>query len=407
MARGFIKPDGSNPYGLRITEYHRRLAAVKPEEVEYWAGPGLEQAKDVFSNISQNTVLTENGRTYRGGQNPFIFSTSLKTDAALKSGIPELEKFNQIVHYQAPSDSSGIEGCNTCGFETGGCSSACFAHGGQMGLAQGRVAQLSRTQMGFENPAMFLGLGLSEIRGHVKRSLKQGLTPVYRWGGTNEDLLHLMEAGQPFAETGALSTVYTKAQARDLVDPKQLIENPYPKTHTLVQSVTEHTTIPRMLQASQDQGMALAVPTTRAPHARYTPVARMVDKQGRRADFPALLTPSTLDAGGHGESLGDTSDARHMDRALSGIEGGVLWLGGKRSRYVDAQGINRHEVIGKPFIREVDPSRQIISFQERGIWRPTEEEIDTAVAEGTAERVSSRPTPVSIRPSRSGAFRGE
>ncbi len=404
MARKYIGPGGKNPWGLRITPFHQRLAAVTPEEVTYWAGPGLEEAQAAFSKISTETMIEHNGKIYKGGEKPFIFSKSLKTEAGAASGIPELQGYSQIVHYQRPSTSSGIEGCNTCGFETAGCSSACFAHGGQMGLPQGLVAQLSRTKMAFQNAAQFLGLGYREIADHADDAIEKGLIPIHRWGGTSEGLVHLIKANEALRDLPSHEVVYSKAQSRDVVPKDKLITNPDPDKLTLVTSVTENTTIPRMKQASEEQGQALAVPTTRAPHSRYPAIARMVDRQGRRADFPSLLVPSTINERGFGESLGDASDFRNLDKPLSGITGGVLYLGGKKSRFVDESGTPRHAVIGQPFIREVDPSRQIMAFQAKGIFRNTAE---SAIAEGTAEPVSSRPTPVTIRSSRSQAFRGD
>lgn len=364
----FIGKGGKNPWGLRITQFQQGLANVTPEEIEHYAGPGREEAQAIFSKISRDTVMEFGGKTYRGGKDPKFFSTSTKAAAAQTSGIPELENVYQRIHYASPSISSGIEGCNTCGFETGGCSEACFAHGGQIGLPGGVVARLARTKALFSHPAHMLGLAEAEMRDTEKSNLRRGRVSSFRFGGTSEDLIHLMKGSEVLIGNRHPSSkliVYSKAQSRDVVPEDKLI-NPNYSNVTLATSVTEHTTIPRMIQASEVQGQVLATPFRRLPHARYPEVITMVDRQGRTADFPVVREPNT------GQSLGDVSDDRSLDALLSGIRGGLLPLGGKKTYFVDETGRRTAGVRGGAFVREVDPSRQIASFQREGIWRGPE-----------------------------------
>lgn len=370
----FIGPNGKNPWGLRITNFHQGLARVTPEEVEHWAGPGLEEAKAIFSKISRDTVMEFGGKTYRGGANPRFFSTSTKAAAAQSSGIPELENVYQQIHYASPSTSSGIEGCNTCGYETSGCTDACFAHGGQLGLPSGVVARLARTKALFTHPAHMLGIAEAEMRDTERRNARRGRVSAFRFGGTSEDLIHLMKASEVLLgnrHPDSKVIVYSKAQSRDVVPTERLIFPNYGNL-TLATSVTEHTTVPRMLQASEEQGQVLATPFRRLPHARYPSAITMVDRQGRMADFATHIDPTTVDEFGHGESLGDTSDDRSLDTYLSGIRGGVLPLGGKKVYFTDESGRGTAGVRGGSFIREVNPSRQIRNFQLEGLWKGPE-----------------------------------
>lgn len=366
----YIGEGGKNPWGLRITPYQQGLADVTPEQVEHWSGPGLEEAQAKFSEVSQNTSVEHKGVIYSGGDNPYLFSKSAKTDAAKNSGIPELVAGDQVIHYQTPAASAGIAGCNTCGFETAGCSEACFAHGGQLGLPTGHVARLARTQFAFLHPDMFLGVAKAEIGGHVRRAINRGDKPIIRFGGTNEGLIHLMKSSEAImgAHPEASFIEYSKAQSRDVVPKNKLIVPNHPNL-TLATSVTENTTVPRMIQASEEQGQVLATPYFRKPHARYPESAVMVDKQGRKAEFPIQIDPSTRNSSGHGESLGDTSDDRSLDETLSGIRGGVLPLGGKKVFYTNEEGAGKAGVVGAPFIREFNPSRQASAFEQAAMAR--------------------------------------
>lgn len=363
----FIKPDGSNPWNLRLTQFHRGLAQVTPEEVEHFSGPGLEEAKQTFSDISSGiSVTTPKGTKMSGAQSPRLFtSESAKMEANRKSGIPQVERMNQITMYLEPSTSGGHEGCNTCGFETAGCSKACLAESGRLSSPASHIARTARTLMAMEHPAKFWGLMAHEINQFKQSNIKKGLGTAVRTGGTSEGLFHLMQGSEAIhGQHPDIDFIeYTKTQSRDRVgDPRLFVPRNY-RNVTPVVSVTENTTIPRLLEASQEQGLHLAVPFTRAPHSRYPEEITMVDRQGRSAAFKALLSPVT------GEALGDATDIRSKDTEITGITGGIIPLGAKKILTFDEQGRGTKGVTDTTFIREVNPSRQTAKFQRHGEWK--------------------------------------
>ena len=396
MPQYFNPRDFSNPWGLKLTRFQQGLARVTPEEVAHYSDPkgGLEEAKATFSNISQNTVLEHNGTTYRGGPNPSIFTTeSAKMAANRTSGIPRIENINQITSYLEPHNVHG-GGCNTCGYATKGCSAACLAESGRMSFPNAHVARQARTSFGFENPAMYWGVMTHEANMFHANNIQNHLETLIRTGGTHEGMFDMFQGSEAsFHPNPDIAKVeYSKTHSRGVIPRSEFYEPNHPNT-TIVTSATEETTADRVRQSSEEQGRAVAVPVSRSPKARYSTdpeshTGVFVDSSGKTVKIPPLLTSD-------GRSLGDLSDTRNTDRDLSGIEGGLLYLGGKK---VADKETGKKAVVDTTFIREVDPSRQVAKFQRHGEWK----------GEGS-EPVEPSSTPISLSPrkGRTSSFRGE
>lgn len=406
----FLDPkDGDNPWGIRITNFQLGLARVTPEEAAYYSsGKGLEEALDTFSKISQNTRMRLPDDTIiSGGDAPKLFTReSAKMAANKKSGIPEVTSSNQITMYLEPANSRGkkggindlflpndftkkvdpsgtkARGCNTCGYNTKGCTEACLAESGRMRFERAHIARRARTDLGLYFPAMFWGVMNHEIsefdkenKGIDKKTGKpRNLTTLVRTGGTHEGLFQAMQASESseLARPDIKKIEYTKVQSGDVVNPKQFYPANYPNT-TFATSVTEKTTAARMKQASEEQGQVLATPFNRAPHSRYPESITLVDPQGGRYEGPTLRAPLTATTKVRGETLGDATDDRSSDFAVTGIRGGILPLGAKAVAERDEEtGKVQMNVSDNTFIREVDPSRQIAAYQRSGQWKGEE-----------------------------------
>ena len=387
----FVNPDGSNPWGLRLTNFHRGLARVTPEEVQHYSTAGYEEAMGHFREHSR----AAGSRT----ESPYIFSKeSAKNQANKKSGIPEVEKYDMMTAYLQPSSASrehpsSIRGCNTCGFETKGCKSACFSDGGRLQFQDQQNAMQARTMFAFTHPAQFLGVAKREIDNAIKNSGKSGRRVAVRFGGTHEGLVHLMRASEaiiPDADADFIE--YTKAQSGDVVPHKQLIRPNYPNLE-IVQSITENTTARRARQASEEQGMTLAVPVRRSPKkGTYPETGTLIDRTGNQEQFRVLRDPVTR------RSQGDIHDVRSQDRAITGITGGLLYLGQKRIRQVDPEtGKNTMAPFETPFLREVNPSLQASSFMRHGIWKGGESSFDDPTPYSDTAEDGPEETPVSLR----------
>lgn len=104
-----------------------------------------------------------------------------------------------ILHL-SPSDLSGYQ---VCPFATEGCRAACLNSAGQGGTFKrngGNVAdqirdsetnkvqaaRIRRTRLFFEDREAFMALLVHEIRLCIRRSERQGLTPVFRLNGTSD-----------------------------------------------------------------------------------------------------------------------------------------------------------------------------------------------------------------------------
>lgn len=352
----YINPEGvNNPWGIRLTDFHKRLAQVTPEEVAHYSDPkgGLEEAQSTFSDISKNTTRTiKSGREMRGGGKPKLFSMdSAKLRANDVSGIPQVLNHVQMVQYLEPSDTHG-KGCNTCGYETAGCSSACLSESGQLASPAAHIAKEARTSMAWENPAQYLGLLNHGIQTFSRNAQKAGKTPVVRMGGTSESLLHLMQASEAIIAGNPETqfSEYSKVNVRDAIRPEQEVPANHPNQF-IIPSITENTTTERMRQF-RDQGRNMAVPFNRVPHSTYDPEITMVDRKNDRETFPTLASPVT------GEALGDATDIRVLDTAITGVAGGIVPLGAKSVQKTDASGKGTKKVQDTPFIREVNPDDQ-------------------------------------------------
>lgn len=387
----FIEPDGSNPWNIRVTNFHKGLARVSPEEVVHYATKGYDEARARFK---------EHSTSVGGGPKPYIFSKeSAKNQANKKSGIRQVENYNMMTAYLQPSSESSrhpsaIRGCNTCGFETKGCSAACFSDGGRLQFKDQQNAMQARTKFAWEDPAMFLGVAKREIDNAIRTSGKSGRRVAVRFGGTHEGLVHLMRASEaiiPDADADFIE--YTKAQSRDVVPKSQLIRPNYPNL-TLVQSVTEGTTARRAEQASKEQGMTLAVPVRRSPKkGTYTETGTLIDRTGNTAQFQTLLDPA-----GTRRSLGDIHDVRSQDTPITGITGGLLYLGQKRIRQTDPEtGKSTMAAEDTPFLREVNPSRQAALFQRHKQWKGGESSFDDPTPYSDTDDDGPAETSVSLR----------
>jgi hypothetical protein len=294
-----------------ISSMEARLAEVTPEEVErYSTGAGLKEAMTTFSQISRDTIgMTKAGREVRGGQNPRLLGSSTKIEHNDESGVDRVLGSRQWVSYQQPAAAAGIPGCNTCGSNTKGCTNACLAKSGQLGLASGEVAKQARTAFAWNEPAKFLGALHAEIGRREKTAINEGRIPVMRLNGTSDIGWHRLPSGMLIigSRPNTQFNEYTKFNTGDVVDEED--PNPYENYHW-IHSVTEHTTVPRIEQITST-GRNVAVPFNMKKGDPVPDTMRLGDRQGRSIELPVVKEG--------GQNAGDLHDMRHLDQKIGGI----------------------------------------------------------------------------------------
>lgn len=350
----------------------------------------LNEAYGKFVAISLGTPNPKRpGRT--GSKTPSILSTSRKFEKGLASQDPIISKVLARGMYLMPAGKFGT--CDACKDKTAGCAAACLHDSGTQDLAN----QIARTETATRHPADFIALLNNEIKSFVSEAennpIKKGgpMLPSIRLDATSElhlddsdigDLLYGGESGelQELHKTGQfaglprmLGSEYGKRYAKG---PLGIIGVPRSRQSNVVRvaSWNEGLHIDRAREIILG-GNDITGPNTGALVGR---------KQGneRVAEVPFKGGSLTLPLVNYDEH--DVTSLRKQTGAFGELSA-------------------KHPGFSK---RTEENARRAKSFL---INVPTlsAEAHAQAVAEGRAEPVFARPTPVSVRGSRSKAFRGE
>jgi hypothetical protein len=350
----------------------------------------LNDAYAQFVGLALASVNPKNPNRKRGST-PSILSSSVKFEKGRASKDPIISRVLARGMYLMPAGKMGA--CDTCKDKTAGCAAACLHDSGfqDVGL------QLARTQLAYDNPAGFVGLLQNEIVSHVSDAetnpIKKGgpLIPSIRLDGTSEMHLDDSEIGDLLygGENGEFQELHKKGQFAGL---PRLIGSEYGKRF-----------------AKNPLGM-IGVPRSRQPNVTRVPSWN----EGLHVDRAREIILGGNDITGpntaalKGRKQGDTRVAE------------VPFKGG--SLILPVTNYDEHDITG---LREQTGSFGELSVKNPGFSKRTDEnarrsksflisvptftaeEHAQAQAEGRAEPIFARPTPVSVRPSRSRAFRGD
>jgi hypothetical protein len=98
--------------------------------------------------------------------------------------------YASLVLHLAPARLSGY---NVCYWASKGCTAGCLNTAGRGGIIRAgqttnniQDARIKRTRLFFQDRPAFARLLLSEIRAHIRRAARKGLTPVVRLNGTSD-----------------------------------------------------------------------------------------------------------------------------------------------------------------------------------------------------------------------------
>ena len=108
---------------------------------------------------------------------------SISSDAKTVKG----QKFGYLtgILYLTPADGSELG--NVCPFALlAGCDKPCLNTAGRGAFSNVQIARLAKTEMWFNNRAIFFDNVCRSIRRVIKRALRLGLTPVIRLNGTSD-----------------------------------------------------------------------------------------------------------------------------------------------------------------------------------------------------------------------------
>lgn len=134
--------------------------------------------------------------TYRGMSGPALKRAHGFTSLLTPDGYnPKTKKgrargYSSAILHFAPAS---LSGWNVCKWSSAGCRGACLntaGHGGIMRRGETtnavQLARIARTTWFFTDRAAFMAQLFSEIETHVRRAIRNGLTPVVRLNGTSD-----------------------------------------------------------------------------------------------------------------------------------------------------------------------------------------------------------------------------
>lgn len=363
------------------------LKQVQPRDTEK---VDLAKAQKKFAEVVSSTENPKRPGQF-GSQTPAFLSRSIKFDKGRAGADPIISRVSARGMYLMPAGKFGA--CDTCRDKTAGCAAACLHDSGFQDLAN----QLGRTNFLRDYPVEGLALLNDEIHSHFVASennpARKGgpLLPSLRLDATGE--LHLDESdiGDLLfgGARGERQEIHTEGQFKGL---PRMVGSEYGKRH-----------------AKNPLGII------GMPQSRQSNVTRVASwNEGLHIDRAREII-----LGGN-DITGPNTGAKKARKIEGSRMAEVPFKGG--SLVLPVVDYDEHDITG---IREQTGSFGELSVKHPGFSKrsdedtrksrsflinvPTfsDEEHATAVSEGRAEPVFARPTPVSIRPSRSRAFRGE
>lgn len=360
------------------------LKQVQPRDIEKI---DLSKAQKKFAEVVSTTENPKRPGQF-GSQNPAFLSRSVKFDKGRNAEDPIISRVAARGMYLMPAGKFGA--CNTCRDKTAGCGAACLHDSGFQDLAN----QLGRTNFLQKYPAEGLALLNDEIHSHVVQSennpARKGgpLLPSIRLDATSELHLDDSDIGDVLfgGWRGERQQIHTEGQFKGL---PRMVGSEYGKRY-----------------AKNPLGR-IGTPPSR--QSNVTRVASWSDGLHVERAREIVL--------GGGDITGPNTGARKARKVEGERMAEVPFKGG--SLILPVTNYDEHDITG---IRQQTGSYGELSVKNPGFSKrsdedtrrarsflinvPTfsEKEHSEAVREGRAEPVFARPTPVSVRPSRRGAF---
>jgi hypothetical protein len=349
---------------------------------------------DAYANFVRISLSTPNpkrpGRT--GSKTPSILSQSRKFEKGRASEDPLISRFLARGVYLMPAGKHGT--CDACKDKTAGCAAACLHDSGHQDLAN----QIARTDLATRYPSQFVGLLHNEIKSFVAEAennpIRKGgpLLASLRIDGTSE--LHLDDEEVGDILYGGMHGEFQEVHK----------SGPYKGRFRLIGSEYGK-------RLAKNPLGIIGVPKSRQPNV--TRVASW--NEGLHVDRAREIIRGGNDITGPNINATKARKTEGEQRVAE-----VPFKGG--SLFLPIVNYDEHDITGA---REQTGAYGELSDKKPGFAKRTEENakrsksflisIPTfsaeahaqAVAEGRAEPLYARPTPVSIRPSRGKAFRGE
>jgi len=101
--------------------------------------------------------------------------------------------FQTYIMHLAPSTLSGY---NTCPMASEGCASACLNTAGRGRSTATQEARIRKTKWFFENRETFMAQLVKDIHAAIRKSAREGFTPVFRLNGTSDIRWENVPVGQ-------------------------------------------------------------------------------------------------------------------------------------------------------------------------------------------------------------------
>lgn len=302
-----------------------------------------------------------------------------------------------------PARSSGVmDVCGAC--SSPGCRLNCLSDTGRFSSMAAQNVQQKHTEFMREDPLHALALLRDEFAEHVEDAYAQGLHPVGRFNTLSDIPFHLLK---------------TAPSIIGRYDRKPLgVDRPAELRHLPGATFSEY--------SGENMRGALGRPEPKLPFGNlsiahsvkeWTTNARIKElaEQGRNLQYPVAMekgqeVPSHVTRPGVGGEEPITLRAYSADRDDS------RWADPEQGYF----GVLKEKLAGKmqgkntvinPHSNEHGFIGTLIAGNEGMVSETVRQRYaqmsEKAIARGTAERITSRPTPVQVRSSRTQAFRGE
>jgi len=101
--------------------------------------------------------------------------------------------YQTYIMHLAPSTLSGY---NTCPMASEGCASACLNTAGRGRFTATQEARIRKTRWFFEDRESFMAQLVKDIQAAIRKSAREGFTPVFRLNGTSDIRWETVRVGQ-------------------------------------------------------------------------------------------------------------------------------------------------------------------------------------------------------------------
>lgn len=141
---------------------------------------------------------------------PELLGTSTKVEKGEKKGY-----LTAVMYLSPATESVPFGGGNLCPHATAGCATACLGHSsGRLAMSHHKKSRLRKTEFFFRDRAGFRAALEKDIRAHVRRAAKKGLTPCVRLNGSSDIPWESVFPGLLESFPGVQFYDYTKFQSR-------------------------------------------------------------------------------------------------------------------------------------------------------------------------------------------------